>query len=319
MKIAHKLCVGEFHRYLKFIDAMEDNIYPTLHTLALHSTMTRFTDALSGILGGFPSQHGKEQCIHGLLCTHRQIYENFVLKSGEGLSIAFVVIWLAGDLCNLLGASMAAAYYTFCDTVLLIQIYYYRWMNTGTLARPEVQGVGDAEEATPLLTSNNNDGQVTEKGRSLKRHVLEYVGMINCLVVAGIVAWAISEKVQGIDEPRPGAIVEWRSQMMGYASALLYGKPDFSHLELDIVGLMGDRKASEKDKTERGMDDQRKTLRRNVTAFRLGCSSLGLWVLDVRAVDMGVVWGDGTSDRQRELVSRAKLTRVPGARTILLL
>ena len=36
-----------------------------------------------------------------------QIYENFVLKSGEGLSIAFIVIWLAGDLCNLAGAWVA--------------------------------------------------------------------------------------------------------------------------------------------------------------------------------------------------------------------
>jgi hypothetical protein len=36
-----------------------------------------------------------------------QIYENFILQSGEGLSIAFVVIWLAGDLCNLIGASLA--------------------------------------------------------------------------------------------------------------------------------------------------------------------------------------------------------------------
>jgi hypothetical protein len=36
-----------------------------------------------------------------------QIYENFRLKSGEGLSIAFVVIWLAGDLCNFIGASIA--------------------------------------------------------------------------------------------------------------------------------------------------------------------------------------------------------------------
>ena len=36
-----------------------------------------------------------------------QIYENFALKSGEGLSIAFVVIWLVADLCNLVGASIA--------------------------------------------------------------------------------------------------------------------------------------------------------------------------------------------------------------------
>jgi hypothetical protein len=41
--------------------------------------------------------------------------------------------------------------------------------------------------------------------------------------VAGIVAWAISKKVQGIDdEGRAEEIVEWKSQMMGYASAMLY-------------------------------------------------------------------------------------------------
>ena len=87
-----------------------------------------------------------------------------------------------------------------------------------------IQGSEDVEEATPLLTSSI-DVQKTEKERSLKRHVLEYIGMILCLVVAGIVAWAVSKKVQGIDEePRPEEIVEWKSQLMGYASAILYCK-----------------------------------------------------------------------------------------------
>jgi hypothetical protein len=36
-----------------------------------------------------------------------QLYKNFTLKSGEGLSVAFIVIWLVGDLCNLIGASRA--------------------------------------------------------------------------------------------------------------------------------------------------------------------------------------------------------------------
>jgi len=113
-----------------------------------------------------------------------------------------------------------AGYYTLCDIILLIQIYYYRWLKTGTLAHQKVQGVGDVGEATPLLTPNS-DGQETKKGRSLKRYVLEYVGIIHCLVVAGIVAWAISEKVHG-DEARPEEVVEWKSQLMGYASAMLY-------------------------------------------------------------------------------------------------
>ncbi|KAH9991288.1 PQ-loop-domain-containing protein [Russula vinacea] len=183
--------------------------------------MTHFTGSVSGILGWI--------CIATWVVVYSpQIYENFTLKSGEGLSIAFVVIWLAGDLCNLIGASTAgllptviilAGYYTICDTILLIQIYYYRWLNKGTKARREIEGDG---EITPLFTSSN-DVQETEKERSLKRHVVEYIGWILCLVVAGIVAWAVSKKVQGIDaEPRPEEIVEWKSQLMGYASAMLY-------------------------------------------------------------------------------------------------
>jgi len=187
--------------------------------------MTRFTDALSGILGWI-------SIATWVIVYSPQIYENFSLKSGEGLSIAFVVIWLAGDLCNIVGATVAgllptmiilAGYYTLCDTILLMQIYYYRWVNTGTLSRPEACPDGDIEEATPLLTSSN-DGQESEKERSLKRHVLEYVGMVLCLIVAGVVAWTINEKVQGVNdgEPWPEEILEWKSQLMGYASAMLY-------------------------------------------------------------------------------------------------
>jgi hypothetical protein len=95
----------------------------------------------------------------------------------------------------------------------------------GPPVQRQIQQVGDAEEATPLLTSSNY-GKETEKERSLKRHVLEYIGMIHCLVVAGIVAWAVSKKVQGgkAEGGRAEEIVEWKSQLMGYASAMLYGK-----------------------------------------------------------------------------------------------
>jgi len=187
--------------------------------------MTSLAVSLSGILGWI-------SIATWVVVYSPQIYENFVLKSGEGLSIAFIVIWLAGDLCNLAGAWTAgllptmiilAAYYTLCDTALLIQIYYYRWSNTGRLTRPEAHPAKDIGEATPLLSSSGT--HESEKKRSLKRHVLEYVGMILCLVGAGIVAWAISQKVQGVDgdeEPRPEEIVEWKSQLMGYCSAVLY-------------------------------------------------------------------------------------------------
>jgi hypothetical protein len=48
-----------------------------------------------------------------------QIYENFKLKSGEGLSLPFVVIWLLGDLMNLSGAILAGL----LPTVILLAIW----------------------------------------------------------------------------------------------------------------------------------------------------------------------------------------------------
>lgn len=44
----------------------------------------------------------------GILCARpAQIWENYQLQSGEGLSVAFVVLWLVGDLTNLAGGAMA--------------------------------------------------------------------------------------------------------------------------------------------------------------------------------------------------------------------
>ena len=63
-----------------------------------------------------------------------QIYENFVRKSSEGLSLLFIVLWLAGDVFNLLGSVLQhllptmiilAAYYTVADIVLWMQCLWY--------------------------------------------------------------------------------------------------------------------------------------------------------------------------------------------------
>jgi uncharacterized protein with PQ loop repeat len=64
-----------------------------------------------------------------------QIIENFRRSSAEGLSIEFLIIWLLGDLFNILGAVLQgvlptmiilAIYYTFADIVLIAQCFYYR-------------------------------------------------------------------------------------------------------------------------------------------------------------------------------------------------
>lgn len=64
-----------------------------------------------------------------------QIVENFRRSSADGLSIQFIVIWLLGDVFNILGAVLQgvlptmiilAIYYTIADVVLLAQCFFYR-------------------------------------------------------------------------------------------------------------------------------------------------------------------------------------------------
>ena len=64
-----------------------------------------------------------------------QIIENFRRSSADGLSLAFLVIWLLGDISNVLGAvlqgvlptmTILAMYYVIADFVLLGQRFYYR-------------------------------------------------------------------------------------------------------------------------------------------------------------------------------------------------
>ncbi|EGW31660.1 uncharacterized protein SPAPADRAFT_56465 [Spathaspora passalidarum NRRL Y-27907] len=63
-----------------------------------------------------------------------QIYENFRRKSSEGLSLSFIILWLAGDVFNVLGSVLQgvlptmiilAVYYTLADIVLLWQCMVY--------------------------------------------------------------------------------------------------------------------------------------------------------------------------------------------------
>ncbi|KAK3333913.1 PQ loop repeat-domain-containing protein [Cercophora scortea] len=64
-----------------------------------------------------------------------QIIENFRRGSADGLSIQFIIVWLLGDVFNILGAVrqgvlptmiILAIYYTIADFVLLGQCFYYR-------------------------------------------------------------------------------------------------------------------------------------------------------------------------------------------------
>lgn len=164
-----------------------------------------------------------------------QIIENYQLKSGEGLSVFFVLIWLAGDLANLFGAVLAgllptiiilAAYYTICDVILLVQIYYYRWLkNLKELTSSQLISEAHApprlpSEETPLI-SQHNDAKRTE--RSIAVQCLLYGSALVFVLGTGVAAWAVDEHLhQGQSREPPAEVIEWRSQLLGWISAVLY-------------------------------------------------------------------------------------------------
>ncbi|TDZ37129.1 putative vacuolar amino acid transporter YPQ3 [Colletotrichum spinosum] len=95
-----------------------------------------------------------------------QILENFRRSSADGLSLQFIIVWLAGDVFNILGAVLQgvlptmiilAIYYTIADMVLLAQCFYYRgftWKDEVVPPTPKPRNrTGEPNERTGLLPS----------------------------------------------------------------------------------------------------------------------------------------------------------------------
>ncbi|KAJ6559111.1 PQ loop repeat-domain-containing protein [Mycena vulgaris] len=154
-----------------------------------------------------------------------QIYENYSRQSGDGLSVIFVIIWLLGDLCNLIGAGLAnllptviliAIYYSLCDITLMFQIYFYRWKR-GRSAKPP-------QEETPLLPGNNNATENSQSKASTVVLILRYAAALIFVFATGVLAWWISSNAQKTEEPpkQPTATVQWTVQILGWTSAVLY-------------------------------------------------------------------------------------------------
>lgn len=182
-----------------------------------------------------------------------QILENYQLKSGEGLSVLFVLIWLAGDLCNLFGAVIAgliptviilAIYYTLCDMILLFQIYYYRQFHhqkptvseQGHSQNANIMGAVTppvASEETPLLpeqpakTSTHTTADLGSSGYFLSPwlyRTIQYVGGLAFVTLAGLAAWWITGRRAAGDSGDEGnvEVFDWASQVLGWASAIMY-------------------------------------------------------------------------------------------------
>ncbi|WVN85425.1 uncharacterized protein L203_100571 [Cryptococcus depauperatus CBS 7841] len=149
-----------------------------------------------------------------------QIWENYQLQSGEGLSVPFVILWLLGDITNLFGGVLAnllptviilAVYYTICDIVLLCQVYYYRRF----LSSETRQHLNDNDESVPLLPE-------PRQSKPLLPPLLEYPALLTFVLLAGAGAWFLSDKDDAYIPEDQDVAFEWRSQALGWASAVLY-------------------------------------------------------------------------------------------------
>lgn len=181
-----------------------------------------------------------------------QIYENFHRKSAEGLSLMFVILWLAGDVFNLVGAMLQgllptmillAAYYTLADIILLVQCLWYgkeekvdpvHLSPANPINESVLQDVFNEEQ--PLLPHANRGrqedvnaddfqplGVFMEAGSSSKRYFNDTV-IVSAVVLGGFLSWYISycNSPKQSEPYDPDLSMNWLAQLFGYLSAVLY-------------------------------------------------------------------------------------------------
>jgi hypothetical protein len=159
-----------------------------------------------------------------------QIIQNFQRSSADALSIQFIIVWLLGDVFNILGAVLQgvlptmiilAVYYTIADIVLLAQCFYYRgftWRDDPTPAKPTNGHTQEPNERTDLLAGTRERRGSDWSGLSpAVPHISEnptpppppptalQTFAWNATVVvmvcgAGVLGWYLGEKATGDDK-----------------------------------------------------------------------------------------------------------------------
>jgi uncharacterized protein with PQ loop repeat len=191
-----------------------------------------------------------------------QIYENFRRKSSEGLSLLFIILWLAGDVFNVLGSIMQgvlptmiilAIYYTFADIVLLWQCLVYGSGENADLihlspANPLSEDVLETVlsrerdnfeysndefvgESAEDLESSNIDAMTKERpSLTTLQSAMVKTLMVALVVSAGLIGWYISYvrdarhkgKHSG-DSHKPAELIyDPVAQFFGWLCAILY-------------------------------------------------------------------------------------------------
>ncbi|KAF7554031.1 hypothetical protein G7Z17_g3242 [Cylindrodendrum hubeiense] len=126
----------------------------TTNVLAAAAQHLQVTEALSGIFGSIS--------LTAWICLLLpQLAANYKAQSADGLSMAFLIVWLIGDMSNLVGALFTrlaptavalASYFCIADMILITQTVYYRTVSARRAARQLNEQPADPSEESPLLT-----------------------------------------------------------------------------------------------------------------------------------------------------------------------
>ncbi|KAJ5034869.1 uncharacterized protein L3040_008137 [Drepanopeziza brunnea f. sp. 'multigermtubi'] len=212
-------------------------------------------EALSGVFGSI-------SLATWIFLLLPQLYLNYKTGSAEGISLAFLCVWLIGDITNLSGALWAdlvptvialAIYFCFADVVLITQCLYYNHINSSNAARhPSVAPAVTEDEpllqrhrssdtiglpgshrrrSSALSTSRNSGTKILERDEDAGmqpwlKNLLSIVGVI----FVGTAGWAIAWQAgvwAPINTPSAGDDVDAQTtalgaKILGYISAVCY-------------------------------------------------------------------------------------------------
>ncbi|KAI8339765.1 PQ loop repeat-domain-containing protein [Chlamydoabsidia padenii] len=164
-----------------------------------------------------------------------QLWENYQRKSGDGLSMTFLAIWLAGDLFNIIGVILQdllptmfllALWYTIADMGLIWQVLFYQRFSTTTLL--------DEEETTLIQHNNTHNGRRRIPSESRHYTLSFWFNMISCLfvILVTILSCVWYASVHGatdgsypapvVDDDESVKDLQWLPQFLGWTSAILY-------------------------------------------------------------------------------------------------
>lgn len=170
-----------------------------------------------------------------------QIYENFRRKSSEGLSLMFIILWLAGDVFNVLGAVLQgvlptmiilAVYYTLADIVLLVQCLMYGNGNQPDYVHLSPANPLNEDVLETVLSRDNSDfdetdgdlPSVNDTKFSPTKAFLYKLFMVLLVFSAGLISWYITYVKDSGKRHKPPAELEFDplAQFFGWLCAFLY-------------------------------------------------------------------------------------------------